>query len=162
MTSSCPPTSLLPIGRKPFLRSLRLVIDRPDAQRLLNAVADVLADDVVPALSSSATSDADAAGARYLARIAANLCRILAREAQGGAAAEAATLADLRALLGRDDGSLEELSALLDERLRDGAPEGEAGLDPNTVHRVLTANVERRLAMARPSYSRTAESAGRP
>lgn len=132
------------------------MIDRPDAQRLLNAVADTLSDDVVAALSPSAISGVDAAGARYLTKIAANLCRILAREAQDGVAAEAATVADLRALLGRNDGSLETLSAALDERLRDGAREGEAALDPTTVHRVLTANVERRLAIARPSYSRAA------
>lgn len=143
------------------------MIDRPDAQRLLNAVADVLSDDVAPALASSTTSDgdtsgADTAGARYLTRIAANLCRILAREVQEGAAAEAATLADLRALLGRDDGSLEELNAVFDRRLRDGAGAGGAGLDPMTVHRVLTANVERRLAIARPSYRRAAEARGNP
>ncbi|MDH3302247.1 MAG: DUF6285 domain-containing protein [Acidimicrobiia bacterium] len=123
------------------------MIDRPDAHRLLNAVADALAGDVVSALSSP--SDPDMVGAaRYTARIAANLCRILAREAVAGPEAEASTVADLRALLGREDGSLEELTEALDELLRSGA----ADLDQRQVHRVLAADVERRLAIARPSY----------
>ena len=124
------------------------MIDRPDAHRLLLAVAEALSDQVVPALSGADPPPETAAAARYTTRIAANLCRILAREALLGRAAEAATVADLRALLDRDDGSLAELTAALDNALRHGA----AGLDPAVVHRVLTAGVERRLAIARPSY----------
>lgn len=125
------------------------MIDRPDAERLLLAVADALSADVVAALSPGASDPEAAAAARYTVRIAANLCRILAREAALGPQAETATVADLRSLLGRNDGSLEELSAALDETLRDGAVD----LDARSVHRVLAASVERRLAIARPSYA---------
>lgn len=128
------------------------MIDRPDAHRLLDAVAAALSDEVVPVLSSTAEPDA-ATGARYVTRIAANLCLILARECQRGRFAEAATISDIRALLGRDDGSIDELVAALDDALRDGG----AGLDPVAVQRVLAANVERRLAIARPSYAQPAE-----
>lgn len=127
------------------------MIDRPDAHRLLLAVADALSDDVVPVLSATSVTPDAAAAARYCARIAANLCRILAREAELGPAAETATVAELRALLDRRDGSLAELSATLDEVLRVAAD----GLDPLEVHRVLTAAVERRLAIARPTYLHT-------
>jgi len=131
------------------------VIDRPDAHRLLLAVAEALTDEVVPVLSASASAsapvqvaDPEAAAARYTARIAANLCRIVAREAELWPQAEAATVADLRGLLGRDGGSLEELSRALDDELRTGAGD----LDPGSVHRVLSAAAGRRLAIARPSY----------
>ncbi len=124
------------------------MIDRPDAHRLLRAVADALSNEVVPALSVAGSQPQTAASARYTARIAANLCRILAREATLWPEAEAATVADLRDLLGREDGSLAELSASLDDALRQGAPD----LDPKAVHGLLTAAVERRLAIARPSY----------
>lgn len=127
------------------------MIDRPDAHRLLSAVADALSDDVLPALSAASVPPETAAAARYQARIAANLCRILAREAELGASNEAATVADLRALLDRRDGSLAELSAALDDALCGDA----ADLDPSEVHRVLMAAVERRLAVARPSYRHT-------
>lgn len=128
------------------------MIDRPDAHHLLVAVADALSGDVAPALSGAADAEA-AAAARYTARIAANLCRILAREAVSGPVAEDSTLADLRALLGRDDGSLEELSGALDDLLRSGGGD----MDARTVYRVLSANVERRLAIARPSYRTDAD-----
>lgn len=124
------------------------MIDRPDAHRLLLALADALSDDVVPALSGTSVTPETAAAARYTARIAANLCRILAREVELGPAAEAATVADLRALLDRRDGTLVDLSAALDDSLRIDAGD----LDPLEVHRVLRAAVERRLAVARPSY----------
>jgi len=130
------------------------VIDRPDGHRLLLAVADALSEDVLPALSASPPPiDGQFESARYRTRIAANLCRILAREAQWGPAAAAATVADLRALLDRQDESLAELCRLLDDGLRDGSNT----LDPAAVHRVLMANVERRLAIARPSYVQTAD-----
>ncbi len=128
------------------------MIDRPDAERLLPAVADSLSDEIVAALTPGASGEA-AAAARYTARIAANLCRILAREVLRGQAAEAATVADLRRLLGRADGSLAELSGELDDALRRGDP----GLDPGAVHRVLTNGVERRLAIARPAYRTKAD-----
>lgn len=125
------------------------MIDRPDADRLLVAVADALSDEVLPALSTANPQPETVAAARYIAVIAANLCRILAREVTMRPGAEAATVADLRALLGRDGGSLAELVSVLDETLRDGA----TGAAPEVIHRVLAADVERRLAISRPSYA---------
>ena len=127
------------------------MIDRPDAARLLAAVADTLVAQTLTGRDSEVATPCDGAAAesaRYTLRVAANLCRILAREARFGPAAEAATVAELRELLGRNGGSIEDLNSALDEALRSGG----AGLDSTAVHRVLTANVERRLAIARPAY----------
>ncbi len=118
------------------------MIDRPDAPTLLNAVADALIGRADP------TSPDDAAADRYLIRIAANLCRILAREAEAGPAADAATVDELRVLLDRWDGSLDDLVAALDDAIRTGVD-----LDPADLHRVLLANTVRRLAIARPGYA---------
>ncbi len=125
------------------------MIDRPDAERLLSAVADSLHDEVVGVLSSPDADPADLASARYVARIASNLCSILAREAVCGPAAEQATVADLERLLDIR-GSLDELVVAFDQVLAADAD----GLDPVVVHRLLSDNVERRLAIARPDYLR--------
>ena len=129
------------------------MIDRPDARSLLDAVADALSTTVLTALEPDrepVASGPEVAAARYTAQVAANLCRILSREVELGPDATAATVNELRVLLGRVDGDLVELVAALDDRLRDRPGD----LDPIAVHRVLTANVGRRLDIARPSYRR--------
>jgi hypothetical protein len=124
------------------------VIDRPEPDQLLWAVAAALDDESVAATSDGGSQ------ARYLARVMANLCRILAREYELGPPARAQTKQDLEQLLD-GAGPLPELIARLDHALRvDTAPPGAAshGLDPARVYPVLVADVNRRLAIARPDY----------
>jgi hypothetical protein len=117
------------------------MIDRPDAAQLLHAMADTLTRHVLPSTNGAA---------RHAARVVANLCRILEREASLGAdAAEYARL-DLVRLLDRE-GSLSELVALLDESLR--AMNTEVNGDFETrAHSVLLDDVRRRLAIDQPGY----------
>ena len=114
------------------------MIDRPDAQRLLRAMAETLTEEVLPATSG---------GARHSARVVANLCRILERELETGAVARETSRTEIGALLDRDL-SLAELALALDERLRTADPEFEA-----EAHGRLLADVERRLAIGRPGYA---------
>lgn len=111
------------------------MIDRPDPGALLAAMAATLRSQVVPALDGSA---------QHSARVVANLCEMLGREAV--AEGPEATVAALGDLLGVD-GTLEELVAALDGRLRDGDEEFD-----RAAHEVLLADATRRLAIARPSY----------
>ena len=113
------------------------MIDRPDAETLLVAMAEALTRDVLPATKGAAT---------HTARVVANLCSVLAREAQLGDAARTATRGALAELLGRHD-ALPELVRALDERLREGDPTFEA-----EAHAVLLADVRRRLAIDKPGY----------
>lgn len=120
------------------------MIDRPEMVELLLAMADTLSDQVVPACEGAP---------QHAARVVANLCRVLSREAEAGAANVELTTQDLRDLLGREADELGDLVAALDQALQSQAPEsqavefGSAGL-----HDALLANVERRLAIAKPSY----------
>lgn len=122
------------------------MIDRPTAPDLLSAMAETLSTTVVPACEGAP---------QHSARVVANLCRILAREWDAGPDATARTVADMATLLEGpgDDGDLssrsaEELAELVDQRLAHADP-ALAGAD---VHAALLANVERRLAVAKPSY----------
>lgn len=125
------------------------MIDRPDAARLLRAMANTLTNQVLPAT---------AGGAQHSARVVANLCRILERQVRLGEDAAEATRRDLGDLLGRD-GTLPELVAALDDRLRQPARGGpdkpessaEAAFE-SRAHASLLADVERRLAIDRPGY----------
>ena len=116
------------------------MIDRPDAPALLEAMAATLADAVVPACEGPP---------QHAARVVANLCRILAREFEHGVAATEQTTSELRLLLGSDAG-LSELVVELERRLESG---GEVDpMDDDQLFSVLKANVDRRLAVAKPSY----------
>ena len=76
---------------------------RPDAATLLAAVADVL-DDVLP----------DVSGAKqHQVRVAANLARLVAREAELGPVAAGEELAALEALVGPSDSVAEGTSPRL-------------------------------------------------
>ncbi len=113
------------------------MIDRPDAEGLLSAMARVLTDEVLPATSGPA---------QHATRVVANLCRILEREQADAGRSAAASREALAALLGRE-GSLEELVAALDQRLRDA----DEAFDVQALT-VLRADVGRRLAIDRPGY----------
>lgn len=117
------------------------MIDRPSTIDLLEAMAVTLSDHVVPACDG---------GPQHAARVVANLCRILARETVDGAANTAASVESLQQILGDDSADLADLVDLvakLDDALAGpDAPGGPA------VHKALLDNVERRLAIAKPSY----------
>lgn len=122
------------------------MIDRPNAPTLLKAMAATLSDEVLPATSG---------GIRHAVRVVASLCRILEREAMAGPDASEATRQALGALLDRE-GTLPELIADLDQRLKASAARNDTRCDSNfdaRVREVLLADVERRLAIARPGYA---------
>ena len=125
------------------------MIDRPNMSELLRAMGETLSREVVPATEGSA---------QHSARVIANLCRILEREADLGADASRAAQADLARLL-EHEGSLDELVAILDARLRGSdAPPDEGGeftagqSFESDAHTVLLADVKRRLAIDQPGY----------
>lgn len=80
----------------------------------------------------------------------ANLCRILAREWELGAKATDQTTQDLASFLGRtSDTPLADLVGALDAQLTQAQPD-EA--DNEALYALLTANVDRRLAVNKPTY----------
>lgn len=119
------------------------MIDQPSAPDLLEAMAATLAESVVPACEGPP---------QHAARVVANLCRILAREFQHGADATSQTIADLQGLLGSDVSDGESLVAELEKRLV-SADSSAGDIDDDELFRLLQANVDRRLAIAKPGYS---------
>jgi len=115
------------------------MIDEPNAEQLLAAMAQTLAETVVPACEGAP---------QHAARVVANLCRILARESAAGAAGQDATIADLQTLLDSAETDLARLAAQLDAQLLSG----ERSTDEQTF-RVLHASTARRLAIAKPKYA---------
>ena len=118
--------------------------DEPSAEALLLAMAATVADQVVPATSG---------GAAHASRVVANLCLILAREVVDPGDDVAV---DLRVLLRADGpGDTARLEGIdtggllvaLDDRLRDG----DAGFAKEALP-LVRRDVERRLAISRPSY----------
>jgi hypothetical protein len=126
--------------RRDGLRYIPGMGDQPSAEALLRAMAATLADQVVPNVSG---------GPRHSARVVANLCTILARELASPGPGEVDE--QLRALLtdrvGADVMSGHHLPALLDERLREGDEQFAVRALP-----ILRLDVERRLAISKPSY----------
>lgn len=113
------------------------MIDRPDADTLLEAMAETLENDVLPETPGAA---------RHSLRVVANLCRILAREARLGADGRRATRDALAELLSQE-ASLPELVRALDERLRASDPDFD-----REAREILLADARRRLAIAKPGY----------
>ena len=111
------------------------MIDEPDHLTLLNAMADTLSDQVVPATSG---------GAQHAARVVANLCRILARDSQSGPE-QARTIEALRQLLA-GDGPDRDLVAELDQLI-------ERGERLDEILPLLLTDVTRRAEIARPGYT---------
>ncbi len=118
------------------------MLDRPDAPTLLKGMAATLTDDVLPTASGPA---------KHAVRVVANLCRILEREFALGTDHESATRVDLQQLLD-EDGTLPELIAELDRRLRDDETGAVDDFDTR-VRRVILEDVERRLAIDQPGYA---------
>jgi hypothetical protein len=128
----------------------RDVQDSPDANRLLAAIADTLENRVLDHVDPSA---------QHEVRVAANLCRILQREATLGDEADRDARARMAGLLGHDGPSKElwaELAARL-EPVSDGVR-----VDEVAAHAVLLAVVRGKLAVARPGYDDYDFAAERP
>lgn len=113
--------------------------DSPSLTELLDAVAQTLSDEVLPATSGST---------RHAVRVAASLCRIAGREllAPGGAEVDLA----LAGLLGAS--ADDDVAMLLDERLQSDDPLFDA-----SVGDLLFADVCRRADIAKPGYRESAE-----
>ena len=115
--------------------------DRPTASELLLAIADILREEVTPAL------DRVEPRLGYQMRVAANALAILERETRLGPDADARELARLRTLLGRD-GTLPDLNRELARQLRAGdRDERDAALMEH-----LEATVADKIAIANPKW----------
>jgi len=115
--------------------------DRPTASELLEAIADLLEQDVLPATQG---------GLQHQVRVAGNLCRILEREARLGAVQDAREVERLADALGEAPGGRDALalSRALVARL-------DAGHDPALEERAFRALVEivrGKLAVAKPGH----------
>jgi len=115
--------------------------DRPTASELLATIAELLEGPLLAATKG---------GLQHQVRVAGNLCRILEREAQLGAAADAREVALLAEALGEEPAGRDALalSRALVARLdagRDAALEGRAW-------RALVEIVRGKLAIAKPGH----------
>jgi hypothetical protein len=120
---------------------------RPTAEELLDSVAQLLEDEVMSSVSGPL---------QHKVRVAAHLTRMVRRELETGADADADEQARLAAILGVD-GSLTELRARLAARLADPAPID--AVTAHAVHGALVATARADLAICKPGYDRwTAES----
>lgn len=115
------------------------MLDQPRGAEILDAVAALLRDVLVPQLQGSAG---------FQARVAANAVDLVARELRQGAAAEAAALQRLRALLGRD-GPLPVLEAELAEAIAKGRLDAAS---PGLTEHLWAATMDK-LAIDQPSYA---------
>lgn len=113
----------------------------PDAATLLEAAADDLERDVLPALTGFP---------RFRTRVIVNVLRLLRREAELGASADAAELARLRALLEEPEGGLPDLRAALAGRIEDGG----VPLDSPALVEHLRATLRDALAIDNPNWTR--------
>ncbi len=109
----------------------------PSAAALLDAVANTLTNQVVPASTGSA---------QHSARVAANLCRIIARELES--TRDPVANAEICRLLGLPtDADPDEAWSSLDKALQSGDPElSEASLP------LVRAVVEHELSITKPTY----------
>jgi hypothetical protein len=116
---------------------------RPTASELLTVVAQVLDDQIVPALDGPA---------QHHARVAASLVAIVERELRLGPAADEREREAIRGLLDddRDDGDLHALRARLSAALRAGMADDEA--TSARVWAILLAAARDDLAISKPGH----------
>ena len=115
------------------------MLDRPSGDRLLEAVARFLRDEIMPALDGALA---------FKTRVAANAIDLAIRESVGRADLEAAERDGLTRLLGRD-GDLAELNGHLCAAIRDGS----VTLDTPGLSSHLWQSTLRKLAIEQPSYA---------
>jgi hypothetical protein len=115
--------------------------DRPTASELLETIAALLEQELLPATQG---------GLQHQVRVAGNLCRILAREAQLGTAQDAREVELLAAALGEAPGGRDALalSRALVARLDAGH---DAALEARAF-RALVEIVRGKLAIAKPGH----------
>ena len=121
--------------------------DRPTAWELLDAVAELLEETLMPATEG---------GVRHQARVAANLCRIVQRELETGARTDRREVELLSALLGMErdgDGLVEAESLELSHELRRRLLGGDEALEVAAWPALLEI-VRAKLAIAKPGYDR--------
>lgn len=114
--------------------------DRPNKAELLDAVIEYLMDRLFPTLDGELA---------FHARVSANLLTILKRELDLGAQMDADELGRLRALLDRDDASLNDLTRELAARIRAGDLDGR-----DDVLAEVKRTVEDKLKVVSPKYLR--------
>jgi hypothetical protein len=115
--------------------------DRPTAAELLAAIADLLREEVTPALDKTDPR------LGFQMRVAANSLAILEREARLGPAADAREHERLVMLLGHD-GTLDDLNRELARQLRAGErDESDAALMAH-----LEATIADKIAIANPKW----------
>ncbi len=119
--------------------------DLPAPAELLNAVARLMREELMPALSGRNA---------FLARVAANAVDLARRQFELEAASNAAEQARLKALLGRD-GALEDLNRALCEAIENGAMSKDT---PALAHHLWATTLEK-LAVDQPSYATYAKHA---
>ena len=111
---------------------------RPTDAELLDSIASLLEDEVMPAVPPAL---------QHKVRVAANLTRILERQQAITPAAEDRERDGLQALLGTT-GPLDEMRAELDRRIRDDS------VDPARTWDLLVATARDDLAAAKPGYDK--------
>jgi hypothetical protein len=111
---------------------------RPTDAELLEAIATLLEDEVLPAVVPAL---------QHKVRVAANLTRILERQQAVTAPAEAREQEALQIELGTS-GSLEQLRAELDRRIRSDE------IDPRRTWDLLVATSRDDLAASKPGYDK--------
>lgn len=111
--------------------------DRPSSSELLLTIADLLSDEVLPAVDGLL---------QHKVRVAANLCRILDREVRLGPALDAREV-ELLSELTRTSGSAAELSAELSRRLADD----DAALEARALPALLEI-VRGKLSVNKPGH----------
>ncbi|MDQ7998383.1 MAG: DUF6285 domain-containing protein [Pseudomonadota bacterium] len=112
----------------------------PPASTLLQAAADDLERDVLPALAGFP---------RFRTRVIVNVLRLLTRELALGHAADAAEHARLQALLDTDDDDLPALRTELARRIESGAVD----LDDGALVRHLRESLRDALAIDNPVWT---------
>jgi hypothetical protein len=115
--------------------------DRPTASELLSSIADLLENQVLGATQGAL---------RHSVRVAGNLCRILEREAEAGAALEQREVELLAAVLGETPAGRDALalSRALAERLDTS---GDHALEKRA-HAALAEIVRGKLRIAKPGH----------
>jgi len=116
--------------------------DRPTASELLDAIADLLEREVLPAVQGPL---------QHQVRVAGNLARILGREVRLGPALDARERALLAVALGEEAGerTTRELSAALAARL--DARDPDPGIEARS-HAALLEIVRGKLSIDKPGY----------
>lgn len=115
------------------------MLDKPSGDRLLEAVARLLRDEIMPALDGALA---------FKARVAANAIDLAIREIAGRTDLEAAERDRLARLLGHD-GDLAELNGRLCEAIRGGS----VTLDTPGLSAHLWQSTLGKLAIEQPSYA---------